>query len=97
VHSDLRQLVEERLKAKELSMRGFAEEVGLTSSFVSKVVRGVKALPLKRVPEWETALGLRGQAAAEFRELVLIGHCPGQVKKVLLAMRAHPDWPGIDL
>lgn len=83
------------LEARGLSLRGFGAQVGLSSSYLSKVIHWKRALPRSRLAGWAKALALGDRGRAELEELVLLGHCPPEARAVLIELRRRADWPGM--
>ncbi len=77
-----------QLKAQGLTVRAFAKQrLGMTSSYVSKVLKGSLPVPYDRIGHWSVALGLRGEEAAAFRELALLALSPVEVQQLVAELR----------
>lgn len=77
-----------QLEAQGLSVRAFAEKrLGMTSSYVSKVLKGSLPVPYERIGHWSVALGLVGKEAAVFRELALLALSPPEVREMVAELR----------
>ena len=85
--SPLGSFVALRLKADGLSVRAFSRKLGMTSSYISKVLNGTRPVPYDRIGDWSTALGLGGTDAETFRELALLALSPIEVRELVGGLR----------
>ncbi len=74
--ADFPALFDAALKERGLTVRKFAEKVGVAWSFVHQVRRGHSILPLDKVESWAQALGLDGAVRADFIEAAKWAHIP---------------------
>jgi transcriptional regulator with XRE-family HTH domain len=68
---------------REVTLKGLARQLGVDSSFLSRIERGVAAAPAQLVRELSRALG-----TTEDPLLVLAGHLPEDVEAILIE---HPE------
>lgn len=78
----------ERLQAAGLSQRAFAMQVGLSQAYISKVVRGTRAVPYAGVERWADLLELAGDAREEFLLAADLTRTPKRVIELIERLRA---------
>jgi len=79
-HVQLDRLLTER----DLSIRAFADQVGVAWSFVHRVRKGTKNPPLTSIQRWADTLSLTGQARERFIDAAHWSHVPVAVRPWLL-------------
>ncbi len=79
--------IQARLTTLGLTVRAFGRKLGVTSSYLSKVIKGDRPVPYDRIDDWSTALGLGASAAAEFKELALLALSPVEVRELVVGLR----------
>lgn len=68
-------------------MRAFAKRLGVTSSYVSKVLNGTRAVPYAKISKWALAMKLSASEQEEFRELALLALCPNEISDLVDELR----------
>jgi len=67
----------------------FAEAVGLSEPYVSRIIRGERTPPLERVPAWARALELNEEQAKALLFAAQLAHSPPEVREKFRALEAH--------
>lgn len=79
--------IQARLTTLGLSVRAFGRKLGVTSSYLSKVIKGDRPVPYERIGDWAAALDLDGDADAEFKELAWLALSPVEVRELVGELR----------
>lgn len=81
--------IQTRLTALGLTVRAFGRKLGVTSSYLSKVIKGDRPVPYDRIDKWAAALDLEGDDAAEFKELAWLALSPVEVQELVAELRSR--------
>jgi len=79
--ADFTALLEQHLQARKLSLRAFAEAVGMHFANVHKVAQGNRKPPLDRIELWARELGLKKQEAEAFVLAAHLAHATDLVRE----------------
>lgn len=80
--------LDELLKARSLTVRQFAKQLGIQSGIVSTAKR--LTLNAERIEQWSDVLKLKGHERERFVQLAWLAHCPPFVQ-TLVAKLEHEN------
>lgn len=86
---DFTELLREFLEKAELSHEDFAELVGVSGPFVSRVVTGRDKFPLDRITSWADALRLKAEDRVRFTEAAHLSRATDEVRALVRRLRTE--------
>jgi transcriptional regulator with XRE-family HTH domain len=89
LRSPLDRFLTKRLEELDLTLRAFAQRVGVSHVFVIKVKQGQKLFPGEQFSRWCKALELNDEMRGIFMHVTIIAQCPSELRKYIAELETH--------
>ena len=89
LRSPLDRFLTKRLEELDLTLRAFAQRVGVSHVFVIKVKQGQKLFPGEQFSRWCKALELNDEMRVKFMHVAIIPQCPSELRHYIAQLETH--------